>query len=804
MQNMERPGPYRRAGDTRSTKGGAMTGLLQATLAVLAGVCLFASAHHLFIGMQRPRHALHLWFSALSFLVFVYALNRLDIYHASSADVLVAARRLELWIAAAFFVMLPWFTMAYTRVRAPRTALVLNVLLIALCVANWALPYSVFYTQMPTLQIRTLPWGEQLVDTRAHQGGAWFVVAWSLVMATCSFSAYACMRQYREGDRGRALRLAAALGVFLGSLLFSILVNAGWVHFTQIGEFGFIGLVLLMSAALTHELRTKADALLASETRFRSLVEQSPFSIQILAPDGRTLQVNRAWENLWGVKAQALVHYNVREDRQLMEKGVMPYIEQGFTGMSTEIPPIVYNPAATPDFTGGPALERWVRAFIYPVKNSAGQVQEVILMHEDITERKWSEDALHHIASGVSARTGEEFFRQLVQHLAALFAADYAFVGLVDRAQPGIVTTLAVCAHGAIAPNMSYELDNTPCANVVNNRTCAYPSGVQHLFPQDALLVDMGADGYIGTPLFDAQGLALGLIVVLSRKPLARIEQLREILEIFAARTGAELQRLRAEQAIEAHRAELEQRVRERTAQLEAANQELESFSYSVSHDLRAPLRAVNGFSQAFLEDYGDTLDATGRSYLERVRYGTLQMGALIDDLLKLSRVSRAALQPADVDLSAVAREVAARLREQVPERQIRIDIADGLRCQGDLGLLRIVLENLLGNAWKYTGKTGEPHIIFDTVQENENSVFRVRDNGAGFDMKFAGKLFGAFQRLHHKDEFEGTGIGLATVQRIIHRHGGRVWAESKPGEGATFYFSLTHEDPTSTGTRTL
>jgi PAS domain S-box-containing protein len=231
--------------------------------------------------------------------------------------------------------------------------------------------------------------------------------------------------------------------------------------------------------------------------------------------------------------------------------------------------------------------------------------------------------------------------------------------------------------------------------------------------------------------------------------------------------------------------------LQQRSDELAAANRELEAFAYSVSHDLRAPLRAIDGFSQALLEDYGERMDEIGRDYLRRVRTAAQRMAALIDDLLELSRVSRSRLQPAAVDLSRMAEEILAALQEQQPERRVAIAIQSGLQAWGDPGLLRTAMENLLGNAWKYTGRTAEARIEVGSEQTQTGPVFYVRDNGAGFDMRYADKLFGAFQRLHHPSEFEGTGIGLATVQRIIHRHGGRVWAQSSPGEGATFLFTL-------------
>jgi signal transduction histidine kinase len=224
--------------------------------------------------------------------------------------------------------------------------------------------------------------------------------------------------------------------------------------------------------------------------------------------------------------------------------------------------------------------------------------------------------------------------------------------------------------------------------------------------------------------------------------------------------------------------------------ELEAKNEELESFSYAVAHDLRAPLRAIDGFGAILLEDYRDRLDDEGRQYLNYVRGAAQQMAQLIDDLLGLSRVTRSEFQRRHADLTALARAVAARLAQSEPDRRAEVVVADGLAATADPGLLAIMFENLLGNAWKFTRKSPAARIEVGSMG-GAPPVFFVRDNGAGFDMAFASKLFGMFQRLHAADEFEGTGIGLATVHRVVRRHGGRIWAEAAVGEGAAFFFTL-------------
>lgn len=276
------------------------------------------------------------------------------------------------------------------------------------------------------------------------------------------------------------------------------------------------------------------------------------------------------------------------------------------------------------------------------------------------------------------------------------------------------------------------------------------------------------------TPLNDENGKLVGSLTM-----VADITKLKE-----------------AEERLLQLNAELEERVASRTADLITLNREMEAFSYSVSHDLRAPLRGIDGFSQALLEDHADQLDDDGRHLLGRVRAAAQRMATLIDDLLNLSRISRSEMKWENIDLTELAHSVIDDLRQSDPAREIEIVIAPDMCVSGDERLIQIALENLLRNAWKFTRKTKNAHIEIAPMLEHGPDVYAVRDNGAGFDMAYADKLFGAFQRLHSVSEYEGTGIGLATVQRIIHRHGGRIWAEGAVNEGATFYFTLQVPQP--------
>jgi signal transduction histidine kinase len=398
------------------------------------------------------------------------------------------------------------------------------------------------------------------------------------------------------------------------------------------------------------------------------------------------------------------------------------------------------------------------------------------------------------IAIGIDRSRAEHDRDELIRRL----AAERARLHDVFQRAPALIAVLR-------GPEHVFELVNDPFEQLVGERDFvgkplleAFPEAAEQPttrlldevyrtgepFVGNEVLSEVDRDGsreegyfnFLYQPLRDADGNVDGIFlhaVDVTEQVVARRRVEQQAAEIAALNETLEL------------------RVRERTAALEAANKELESFCYSVSHDLRAPLRSIDGFSIALLEDYADQLDEEGRDNLQRIRANSQRMGQLIDDLLLLSRLTRQEMVSEQVDLSAMAERLVADLRERHPGRAIDVVVQPGLAADGDPRLLEVALGNLISNAWKFTSKRPEARVEIGAGGAGGPIVYHVRDNGAGFDMAYADKLFGAFQRLHAASEFEGTGVGLATVQRVVRRHGGRVWAEGAVDRGATFYFTL-------------
>jgi PAS domain S-box-containing protein len=534
-------------------------------------------------------------------------------------------------------------------------------------------------------------------------------------------------------------------------------------------------------------------ALRESEERYRSLVQNTSDIITILEADGAVRYISPAVERVIGYKPEEQVGIDAFGS-------VHPDDRERALGLFAEIlkkpglhPPLEFR---VPHKDGS-----W-RYLEHAVNNLLDDpaVGGVVVNSRDITERKRAETEIQRLNENLETRVAE----RTIELESALAELEQRERGLLESEQQ----LRQLFENSADALFVHDEQGRFVDCNAEACRTLGYTrEELLELSVADLatrLISEEERQAKKGETLWErAMRGEPGRMVGFEENELRRkdgttfpvevgvgaIEYQGQRLIFASARDTTE--RKRAEEELHRLNEELEARVQWRTAQLEAFNNELEAFSYSVSHDLRAPLRAIDGFSQILLEDYEDKLDEEGKLYLRRTKNASQRMGHLIDDLLNLSRMTRSEMRRESVDLSALVKAVVEDLRGTRPEHEVDVIVEEGLVANGDESLLRVALENLLGNAWKFTRDQPDPRIEFGMLEHEDITAYFVRDNGVGFDMAYADKLFGAFQRLHSTGEFEGTGIGLATVQRIIHRHGGRVWARGEIGKGASVFFTL-------------
>ncbi|HOE15896.1 MAG TPA: GAF domain-containing protein [Syntrophorhabdaceae bacterium] len=577
-------------------------------------------------------------------------------------------------------------------------------------------------------------------------------------------------------------------------------------HFVLTAATGFL-IFLMLSVTLLYFRKEykyrKARELLEAEAKYRSIFENAAEGIYQSTLDGRFTSANPAMAHILGYDSSEelmegvtdiarQLYVNSTDRQQLIQR-----VEQH------SVPSLIEVQLRRKD---GRVI--WTAANIRPVRDAAGNLVGLEGMIMDITERRHNEEQVRRQAKLLDAinrvlyetlqvSTEKDIAATCLDIALELTGSSIGFIGQVNAG--GRFDTIAVNSPGW----RLCHIPETHASVMIKDMVIRGIWGQVILRKQSLIVNDplSHADcaglpedhppltSFLGTPLREGDDV-IGMIAVANRDP-GYTEDHKQDLEALSAVLVEAMRRKHIEMEMERLNKELERRIAERTAQLEAANKELEAFSYSVSHDLRAPLRSIDGFSRIVLEEYKDRLDDTGRHYLERVCRGVRQMELLIDDLLKLSRVTQVEKHDENIDLSGMVRAINEEQQRDNPDRAVEIVVQDGIVVRGDPRLMRDALENLINNAWKFTARTEQPAIEFVEMKKDGETVYFIKDNGVGFDMAYAHKLFGVFQRLHTTEEFPGTGVGLATVRRIIARHGGRIWAEGEVGKGAVFYFTL-------------
>ncbi len=590
----------------------------------------------------------------------------------------------------------------------------------------------------------------------------------------------------------------------LGSLvkdqdaLVRLSILKGWFFVTVTASLLYWLIKRYLARINSHE-----EALRQNEELLNLTLELLPVGVWLIDKEGRIVRGNMAGKQIWGgakyVRMQEYDQYRgwwhgSGKRIEAAEWGVARALTRGEVSLDEVI-----------DIECFDGTRKTIRHSAVPIRTADQQVIGAIAVNQDITGRLQAEEEIKAyneelltinriMTACTSTLELQEILERVLEEALRIVEMEGGNICLL-----GLDETLQLAAQRETSAATLIDLTT----NQIKVGECLCGTSAQDFKP--FILPDRDAIQQFPTrkalhwadirfhaafPLVTGNK-CVGVLCIFTRTDRKPLQRRLQLLETVTGQLALAIENARLYTETLQHAATLEKKVAERTSELEQANKELESFSFSISHDLRAPLVLIDGFSQALLEDHSENLKTEAQDYLQRLRRAARRMSQMIEAMLNLSRFIRDEIKRERIDLSDMALEIVGDLRKTNPDRQVTFKIASGVVANGDARLLQVVMENLLGNAWKYTGKNEHATISFGVTEIDAEAAYFVRDDGAGFDMAYANKLFGAFQRLHRVDEFEGLGIGLATAQRIIHRHGGKIWAEAEEGKGATFYFTI-------------
>lgn len=725
--------------------------ILACVLAAVAAICVYACIAHVFAARHPWFRSVHLIFAALALMAAVHATAHITVYFAKDVAAYVAAERYANLSGAFAMALVPWLVQGYFAAGRRWVAVVMSAFYALTGVIYEIAAVGSPSRPPPQLHQITLPWGETATIHRLPEvpPAAW--IFWAVSVLLLAYIAILCAGQRQRRGSLQAISMAGSICVLMLALAANMLILAGDLDFIFLGEFGFLALVLTMMR------------LLSGEESYRAMIGQASVGIFVVSAAGRFLDANRV--------GCAMLARTRAELRKLSLHDVVS------AAAPAPVPRVVQ------------ALRRGdgttVLADMSSQRLSDGRTLCIAL---NVTEAVRIETALQLLAESGPAEDTATFIERCTATLAQAFGASHAAVGVINERSDKVRILGQWPPQGG---DDSYPVADAPCARLSGERRSLHVTGLAAQFPAHAPFAGHGSGAYLGAAILGSTGAVTGVVEIWDPSPFAVGPGSQQILETFAHRIGAELQRGAADRELRELTATLEARVAERTFELARANEELEAFSYSVSHDLRGPVRAVDAHAAMLVEEAAAVLSASARRHVDRIAQAARRMGELINGLLQLAQLSYQPRSLQIVDLSHLASHAMELLQERDRERRVDFVCVPGVRASTDPTGVNVVLTNLIENAWKYSSRVAHARIEFGALREDDGTVYFVRDNGAGFEMDHARRLFKPFQRLHASDDYPGMGIGLATVERLIQRLGGRVWAESAPGQGATFYFTL-------------